>query len=269
MITTVFQMSSSSKLTKKVNASSGYCHLAKTLVYLLLYVGQNNIMKKLLLTISFGFLTVGLFAQIISVSGDTIFANGLATDFELVGNADIRNTSTTSANFRWVRITNNLTTNWKTAICDVVTCYSDNTDSSDFSLSANAVGNMDAHFYPYSTNGSGITRVRVFEIANPSNQTIITFIGATNPTSVADLKKPEFKLYPVPATDVLYLMGTKNLSQGKLEIYNAIGKKIQELNFSNAQLQAIEVPIQTLPKGNYILRVFNGKQVVSKTFIKN
>ncbi len=212
-------------------------------------------------------LSFGVFAQIISISGDTVFANGLSTDFEVVGYSSIRNTGTSAGNFRWVRIYNNLTTNWRTAICDVVTCYSDNTDSADFTLNANEVGNLDAHFYPFNTTGSGITRVRVYEINNPSNQTIVTFVGSTNASNVADLKKPEFKLYPVPATDVLYLKATKNMTQGKIEIYNAIGKKIQELNFHQAQ-QAIEIPIHQLPKGNYILRVFNGKQVVSKSFVK-
>lgn len=225
-------------------------------------------MKKLLLTICFGMLSFGLFAQIISISGDTIFANGIASEFDIVAYGSIRNTGTAPANFRWVRVMNNLSANWKNAICDVVTCYSDVTDSSDFTLNANEVGNMDAHFYPGGFAGSGTVRVRVYEIGNPTNQTIITFIGAANPTSTADLKKPEFKLYPVPATDVLYLKGIKNLTQGKVEIYNAIGKKVQELSFSNAQ-QAVEIPIQYLPKGNYILRVFNGKQVVSKSFVKH
>lgn len=225
-------------------------------------------MKKLLLTICFGMMSFGLYAQIISISGDTIFTNGTADEFDIVAYGSIRNTSSTPGNFRWVRIMNNLSANWKNAICDVVTCYSDVTDSSDFMLNGNEVGNMDAHFYPSGSAGSGTVRVRVYEISNPSNQTIITYIGSANPTSVVDLKKPEFKLYPVPATDVLYLKGVKNLTQGKLEIYNAIGKKVQELNFSNAQ-QTIEIPIQYLPKGNYILRVFNGKQVVSKTFVKH
>jgi len=225
-------------------------------------------MKKLILTFCFGMLSFGLFAQIISISGDTIYTNGIASEFDIVAYGSIRNTGNSTGYFRWVRITNSLSANWKNAICDVVTCYSDNTDSSDFSLNANEIGNMDAHFYPDNSAGGGTTRVRVFEIGNPSNQTVITFIASANATSVADLKKPEFKLYPVPATDVLFLKGIKNLNQGKLEIYNAIGKKVQELTFTNAQ-QAIEIPIHYLPKGNYILRVFNGKQVVSKTFIKH
>lgn len=225
-------------------------------------------MKKILLTFCFGLLSFGLFAQIIGISGDTIYANGIVSDFDIVAHSNIRNTGTSAGNFRWVRVTNSLSSNWKNAICDVVTCYSDVTDSSDFTLNANEVGNLDAHFYPSGYSGSGTTRVRVYEISNPSNQAIITFIGAANPTSVADLKKPEFKLYPVPATDVLYLKGIKNLTNGKIEIYNAIGKKVQELNFTNAQ-QAVEIPIQYLPKGNYIMRVFNGKQVVSKSFVKN
>lgn len=224
-------------------------------------------MKKLILTICFGMLSFGLFAQIISISGDTIYSNGSADDFEIVGHANVRNTSGSTVNFRWVRITNSLSTDWKMAICDVVTCYSDNTDSADFTLNANEIGNMDAHFYPYNRTGSGTSRVRVFEIGNPTNQVIITYVGSANPTSVVDLKKPEFKVYPVPATDVLFLKGVKNLNQGKLEIYNAIGKKVQELTFTNAQ-QAVEIPIHYLPRGHYILRVSNGKQVVSKTFVK-
>src|SRR5690606_32420565 len=134
-------------------------------------------------------------------------------------------------------------------------CYGDNTDSAEFSLGPNEIGNLDAHYYPGNTGGSGTTRVKVYEVGNPSNQVVLTFVGSTFAASVTEIKKLEFKLYPIPATDVLFLKASKNLTAGKIEIYNAIGKKMHEMVISNSQ-QAIEIPVHSLPKGNYILRVF-------------
>jgi len=224
-------------------------------------------MKKLLLSAIFTLFIGSASAQLVNTGSDTNYVNGPASEFELVAKANVRNTGTSSATFRWVRITNSLTANWKSAVCDVITCYSDLADSSDFTLNANEIGNIDVHFYPFNTAGTGLTRVRVFEVGNPSNSVTITFMGSTG-ASIADVKKPEFKLFPIPATDVLYLKSVKNLGNGHLEIYNVIGKKVLEMNFSSAN-QNIEIPVATLPKGNYIIRVSNGKQVVSKSFIKN
>ncbi len=236
-------------------------------IFVAIYFEKSKLMKKLLLTLLFVAGFFGLKAQLISTTGDTSFANGSSADFEIVAHANVRNTAASTATFRWVRVTNSLSANWKMAVCDVVTCYSDITDSAEFSLNPNETGNIDAHFYPNNNNGGGTTRVRIFEIGNPANQLVLTFLGSTLANSTADLKKPEFKLYPIPANDILFLKATKNMASGKVEIYNVIGKKIQEMNF-NTTTQPLEIPVQMLPKGNYILRVISGRQVVSKSFVK-
>lgn len=225
-------------------------------------------MKKILLSLICLLTAASLHAQLVNTGNDTSFAFGTINSFEIVAKGNVRNTGSTAATFRWVRVSSNMSANWTNAICDVITCYSPFTDSSDFTLNPNEVGNVDAHFYPAGNNGNGVTRVRVYEVSNPNNQVFMTFVGSTGAASVNELKKPEFNIYPIPATDVLYLKGTKNLQNGKVEVFNIIGKKVLEMSLNNVQNQAAEIQLHSLPKGNYILRVSNGRQIVSKAFIK-
>lgn len=211
-------------------------------------------------------LTAGLVqAQVVLQGNDTVYTNGPATEFEIVAYANIINNGENPVNLRWVKINNNIASGWTSTICDVNACYPSTTDSADFTLAARATGNVDGHFYPNNVVGAGTLRVRVYEVGNPSNQLFITFIGSTNAASVAQLSKPQVKLYPVPAQDQLTIETQLDMGNGKAEIYNAIGKKVGEYTLSSSKSR---ISVGHLPKGQYLVRVDTGKGIVTKQIIK-
>lgn len=221
--------------------------------------------RKITLFVAF-VLTAGLVqAQVVLQGNDTVYTNGPATEFEIVAYANIINNGENPVNLRWVKINNNIASGWTSTICDVNACYPSTTDSADFTLAARATGNVDGHFYPNNIVGSGTLRVRVYEVGNPSNQLFITFIGSTNAASVAQLSKPQVKLYPVPAQDQLTIETQLDMGNGKAEIYNAIGKKVGEYNLSGSKNR---ISVGHLPKGQYLVRVDTGKGIVTKQIIK-
>lgn len=205
-------------------------------------------------------------AQIILLSNDTVYTAGPATEFEIVAYANVRNTSESPANLRWVKLNNQVTSGWLSTICDVNLCYPDNVDSADFTLAGNSIGNVDGHFYPNNIVGNGTLRVRVYEISNPSNSVIVTFIGSTTGASVNHLSKPSLKVYPVPTDNYLFVETAVAFEYADIEIYNMIGKKVAQ--FKNNGLKS-RISVGHLPKGQYIIRMNNGQTVLTKYFTKN
>lgn len=224
-------------------------------------------MKRLLLIIPVFLLAYSAKSQIALQGNDTVYTNGPASEFEIVAYANIVNNAAGSANLRWVKLQTNMATGWSSTVCDINACYPDNTDSADFTLGARATGNIDGHFYPNNVVGNGTLRVRVYEVGNPSNQVIVTFIGSTNAASVAGLTKPSLKLYPVPAVDFINVeLNAAGGEDGHIEIYNMIGKKMAEFQLNGGKTR---LPIGHLPKGQYLMRVESNRGLVTKSFIKH
>jgi hypothetical protein len=62
----------------------------------------------------------------------------------------------------------------------------------------------------------------------------------------------EIRLFPNPASNMVMLSGIKE--EVTIEIMNALGEKVMSLNTREHQ---IEIPIQTLPLGNYYISIEN------------
>jgi hypothetical protein len=223
-------------------------------------------MKKVLLAVFLMLSAWSTQAQIILLTDDTVYTAGPATEFEIVAYANVRNTSESPANLRWVKLNSQVTTGWTSTICDVNLCYPDNVDSADFTLAGNSIGNVDGHFYPYNIVGTGTLRVRIYQISNPSNSVIVTFIGSTTGASVNQLSKPTLKVYPVPTDNYLFLETTASFENADIEIYNMIGKRVAQ--FKSSAMKS-RVSVGHLPKGQYIIRMNNGRDVLTKYFTKN
>lgn len=221
--------------------------------------------KRIFLTLS---LVVAAFvghAQLVLLNSDTILVNGPATEFELVAYAQLQNSAENPVALRWVKMVKNLPTGWASSVCDVNLCYPDNVDSADFNLGARGIGNIDGHFYPGGVVGSGVLQVRIFEVGNPSNQVTLTFLASSNAASTAHLARPSLKLYPVPAEHFLYVETGQENASGQIEIYNVIGKQVASYRATNAK---VKIQVGHLPKGQYILRYYNGREVITRNFTK-
>lgn len=77
-----------------------------------------------------------------------------------------------------------------------------------------------------------------------------------NTTSLKTIETQNFKIYPNPVADIIYVDGA-DLSKDDIKIYNLLGQDFTNLiSYENGKLDVSE-----LPRGNYVLRI--------KTFAKN
>lgn len=81
--------------------------------------------------------------------------------------------------------------------------------------------------------------------------------------SVNDISADDFKLYPNPATDMLYIAGTEKAD--RMEIVNVLGQTIKEMNVNSNDVQ---IDINSLDAGMYIVKIYAGNNVVTQSFIK-
>lgn len=220
---------------------------------------------RILFTLSLLFAAFSGQAQLVLLNNDTILVNGPATEFELVAYAQVQNSAENPVSLRWVKVVKNLPTGWASSVCDVNLCYPDNVDSADFNLGARGIGNVDGHFYPGGVVGAGVLQVRVFEVGNPSNQVTLTFLASSNAASASHLSKPSIKLYPVPAEHFLFVETGLDHPAGQIEIYNVIGKQVASFRATSAKTK---IQVGQLPKGQYILRYYNGREVITRNFTK-
>ena len=80
-------------------------------------------------------------------------------------------------------------------------------------------------------------------------------------TSDETIISKQYKLYPNPVSDVLSIEGLNQPST--IEITNMIGQKIKSEETTSGKIN-----VQSLPKGNYIITINDGKSTTNHKFIK-
>lgn len=97
------------------------------------------------------------------------------------------------------------------------------------------------------------------------------FDGASPTNRRFGQRSESFKLYPNPANDVInidyYSLSNEDLH---IQVLNIMGQLLINKNISLEQRnhQHIEIPIQVLPKGAYIIQISDGLIVKTKKFMK-
>jgi hypothetical protein len=77
-----------------------------------------------------------------------------------------------------------------------------------------------------------------------------------------------YKIFPSPATEMLYVQWQQSTEQVlNWAIYNTVGKLIEVGQVDSADT-ALEIPIQRLPKGGYVLHLLQEQNSVAHKFIK-
>ncbi len=103
---------------------------------------------------------------------------------------------------------------------------------------------------------------------------IINLTGTFEKSTVTGLTQilasPEVKLYPMPWTGeklTLQIVGKKSYSRATMRLFNPQGQAlftmIQRLKSNTAS-----IPVDTLPAGNYILKIAIGNQILTKKVVK-
>lgn len=76
----------------------------------------------------------------------------------------------------------------------------------------------------------------------------------------------KFSIYPNPATDIVNITNTENLSINQIEVYDLSGKLINSQTFNVAPVTRLNV--ENLPSGSYILHLKTNEGIAVKKLIK-
>ena len=85
-------------------------------------------------------------------------------------------------------------------------------------------------------------------------------LTACNNLNVIDFQQVSVNLYPNPTKDKIYINASIDIE--KIEIYNVLGNKIDEINTTTLDLSE-------QAKGIYFLKIYTNSNVISKKVIKN
>lgn len=218
--------------------------------------------KKLLFAFATLLLTGAAFAQFTVTPNPS---NGRASKDGIIKcDGMIKNTSLTDSIFTWIRF-QNLPTGWTSQICDPVTCWSDGVDSNTFELKTGDSNVLYIQFNPNGIYGSTNAKVFVYAQGKRSLGDTIYYNAETWAVSSRAVSSKELSFYPNPAqTEINFRYDAKN--PVRAEIYNIIGNKVKSFSHNSF---ITSVNIENLPKGMYIVRMYDGNKTITKTFNKN
>lgn len=122
--------------------------------------------------------------QNFTVSPNPVTGGNESSKYDITTYSYITNNETSTVKYRWKRIRNVKIKEWKTAVCDIVTCYTPTVDSADFDLNAGQKGPLQGHFYPSNTAGNDTLLVIVFKVSNPAEVDTVHFYASAGPKGI-------------------------------------------------------------------------------------
>lgn len=223
-------------------------------------------MKKILIVLTIVFSVFSAKAQL-NVNDFNMMTADAPEVIELILHNNVVNNYNQSVNVTWQKIeAANKPTDWRFAICDIITCHYYTVFSNTFSLDADSLSIIDAHLQPRGMEGLSTLLLKVFD--NVSSDTVLvsyTFevsstLGIENP-DVASVK-----LFPTVTNNIVNVISNKNM--GRIEVYSLTGKLIKSTELTNPNNARIELAGNY--NGIYIFKTFanNGKLLSVNKIIK-
>ena len=227
-------------------------------------------MKQILLSFTYLFFFIQLTAQVsLSLSPDFVQVSVDAMQFETVAHSYFHNTSETDTlTVRWLRVEEDLSPMWESAICDINACYATTQDSTpDVNYLVLAPGDssmLDVHIRPNGAEGSAEVKVVIEEVGNPENSVEGTYVfDAITPTADVSIDYSA-RIFPNPAVDYFQLSNYEGVEQ--VLIYNLAGSQLRA--FYNTE-SGVKFDISGLQRGLYLVKVMNNKLDVLTTLRLN
>ncbi len=232
-------------------------------------------MKQILLLAICAFFFFNLNAQVtVSVNPGDIIESVDLDDYDpatedpsdIVGHAVVVNDVTTTTSFVWVRNEVYLPTGWKTAVCDLNSCWFHTISTKEFELEGGFEGTLDVHAYPGGsggasieelTTGEAIVELEVTEVGNEQNTYTATYtLSLSGTVSVEITEKPTINVYPNPTTDFFKLTGTDEVNN--IVVHNVVGSKVKTFEVA----KGANYDIADLPTGMYLVALMNEDAIV-------
>jgi hypothetical protein len=180
-----------------------------------------------------------------------------------------RNNGNSDLTLVWDQSGNTLGTAWSVSICDNELCYF-SAYPGDTML---PISGGQSAFLKFTCTidpgdaGSGQLRYMVHAAEDTANVVEVTFnvngIVSVNPTSLAN----QVNISPNPVSTVLTMRATTGkLDKGEAQVYDLSGKLLREVSVKG--VDALDINVQTLPEGAYLLRYVSKDGVVTRRFLK-
>jgi len=102
---------------------------------------------------------------------------------------------------------------------------------------------------------------------NPPGQKYSLIVYADDMTataSVDELESAQIKIYPNPVENTMFIQNTSNQSIEKIEIFDAIGKKV----YYSDSLNNNSVDVSTLTSGIYLVKLYSGSLHTTQKIVK-
>ena len=217
--------------------------------------------------------------SIVTIPGDTSVATGTVTDeFDPMDiHLEVKNNTAQAQTFTW-KLTNYSTPSaaWEVKLCDNNNCYDLLLSAGPYeSLPVAAGDTMDFKFQfsPHCVNGTGEADVLVYVTGASANTArSIHFTGNITTTcmnAIGDVQKKSITLFPNPVKGTFVVKGIEDAGNLSFEVYDLQGQLVKS-RVVNANDELIEISVETLATGTYVLRVSDeqGKVVATSRLNK-
>jgi hypothetical protein len=179
------------------------------------------------------------------------------------------NQTSNSLTLVWTLTETTLDTNWAVSICDNRLCYFSAHPGSTMDPitgGQNAFLKFDCTVHPGEA-GTGHLSYRVQASEGDTTSVVITYnvngIVSVSPSSFAN----QVNISPNPASSVLTMSATTgSLAKGEVQIYDLAGRMLREVTVKG--IDVLDIDVQTLPQGSYLLRYLSDEGLVTRRFLK-
>jgi hypothetical protein len=178
----------------------------------------------------------------------------------------VKNTSTSTTTYRWVRTTLCTDPAYGNSVCIGDNCYEQTTDTKTFELAPNDSTKMSMHLWKNGTgNPVAIVEVELYPDNAPGNAVVVKFVyGICTSLTVEPGAFPDLKIFPNPTTQFLQM---DNLGLAtRLEVLDAKGSVVITHDLTQSQT----VDVSGLASGQFIARFSDdkGEKRTTRVFAK-
>lgn len=158
---------------------------------------------------------------------------------------------------------------WELKLCDNNNCYDlllGNPLHESLQVGAGDTMEMKFQFSPHCVTGAANVNVVIYSTSDSANATVVLNYKADLTTSCAtaieDVNASALRIFPNPVKSSFTVAGLESTGNLSFEVYDLKGAAVAS-KLSNATTSSIEISIDGLPVGAYVLKAFdtNGKVV--------
>ena len=181
---------------------------------------------------------------------------------------ELINNSANSITVTWGMVNYTAPSQWEVKLCDNNNCYDLLLGPGPYESLPVAAGDtidMKFQYTAHLVTGTGATNVYAYVTGDSTNSVVFLNYKA-NLIAVSGIgdnfSSDNLKLYPNPVQHSFVVSGLKNAENLSFEVYDVKGA-VMKTKIANASNSQIEISIENLPQGEYILKAFdsNGKTI--------